>query len=209
LDEGGHYYHYATYVKPDGIYLRITAKAQEKIEAQQMIAQSEVDIRETLTPYIWGVDDDTLEAITGDLLRTKKLSLATMESCTDGLLGNTIASSSGSPSYFKGGLVACCDEAKMAFGIDTRLIESYGKESSQIAEAMTEVVRKNLKADIGVGIAGTVNLGEKKGNIFIALIGDRFNRTIARTLLGNRMRVKQRAIYIALFGLRKILLEEV
>ena len=132
-----------------------------------------------------------------------------MESCTDGLLGNTIASSSGSPSYFKGGLVACCDEAKMAFGIDTRLMESYGKESSQIAEAMAEVVRKNLKADIGVGSAGTMNLREKRGNIFIALVGDRFRRIIARTLLGNRLRIKQRAIYTALFELRKILIEEV
>ncbi len=81
----------ATYINPDGVYLRITAKAKEKTEAQRLLAQSEEQIRNILSPYIWGVDDDTLGSVIGQLLRAKNWNLATMESCTEGLLCSTIA----------------------------------------------------------------------------------------------------------------------
>lgn len=198
------------YIKPDGVYLRITAKAQKEAEAQQMISQRESDIRNTLAHHIWGVDDDTLESVTGQLLKAKNLSLATMESCTNGLLSSTIASSLESPSYFKGGLVALADETKVTFGVDTHLMDQYGKESIQIAEAMAEAARKSLKTDIGIGIAGSMNPDGKSGNIFIGLASDKFKRTSGGAFLGNqlRLRIKQRAVYGALFELRKILLEE-
>ncbi len=199
----------ATYVNPDGIYLRITAKAQEEPEAQQMIAQREADVRGILAPNIWGVDDETLASVVGVLLRAKNLSLATMESCTDGLLSNTIASQSESSTYFKGGLVACCDEAKVTFGVDPHLMEHYVKESAQVAEAMAQAARKNLKADIGIGIAGSMNQTENPGDIFIALHSNKFKQTITHISFGNRLRIKQRAVYAALFELRRMLLQEV
>ena len=200
----------ATYIKPDGVYLRITAKAQEAAEAEPMIAQRETEIREILAPYIWGVDDDTLDFVVGTSLKAKNLSLATMESFTDGLLSNIIASSPGSSAYFKGGLIVCCNEAKTAFGIDTSIMEGSDRENSQMAQAMAEVARKNLHADIGIGIAGNINPCEEAGNIFIGLDSDKFKRTIPYNFLGNRLRMKQRAVYAALFELRRgILLKEV
>jgi len=199
----------ASYAKPDGIYLCITAKGEEERTARHMIAEREADIRQILAPYIWGVDNDTLEATVGELLKTKNLSLATMESCTEGLLSSTIASYPESLAYFKGGLIACCDEAKVALGIDTHIMERYGKESSQVAEAMAEVAQKTLRADIGIGIAGIMNIGEKTANIFIAMTSGNFKQTITRTFLGDKWRMKQRTVYAALFELRKLLLEEV
>jgi nicotinamide-nucleotide amidase len=199
----------ATYINPDGVYLRITAKAKEKAEAQRLISQSEEQIRSFLSPYIWGVDDDTLGSVTGELLRAKNLSLATMESCTEGLLCSTIASSRESYTYFKGGLLVCCDEAKMACGVDTSVMERYGKENTLIAKAMAETARRNLESDIGMGVGGNMNSDENSGNVFIGLSSDKFERTFTHTLRGNRSRMKQRAVYAALFDLRKTLLEEV
>lgn len=199
----------ASYAKPDGIYLRITAKGEEETATRHMIAEREADIRQILAPYIWGVDNDTLEATVGELLKTKNLSLATMESCTEGLLSSTIASYPESLAYFKGGLIACCDEAKVALGIDAHIMERYGRESSQVAEAMAEVAQKTFRADIGIGIAGIMNIGEKTANIFIAMTSGNFKQTITRTFLGDKWRMKQRTVYAALFELRKLLLEEV
>jgi nicotinamide-nucleotide amidase len=199
----------ATYINPDGVYLRITAKAKEKAEAQRLISQSEEQIRGVLSPYIWGVDDDTLGSVTGELLRAKNLSLATMESCTDGLLCSTIASSRESYTYFKGGLLVCCDEAKMACGVDTSVMERYGKENTQIAKAMAETARRNLESDIGMGVGGNMNSDENSGDVFIGLSSDKFEQTFTHTLRGNRSRMKQRAVYAALFDLRRMLLEEV
>jgi len=199
----------ATYVKPDGVYLRITAKAKEKTEAQRLIAQSEEQIRNVLSSYIWGVDEDTLDAVIGELLKAKNLRLATMESCTEGLLCSTIASGRESYHYFKGGLLVCCDEAKMACGVDTSIMEQYGKENAQVAKAMAETARRNLKSDIGVGVGGNMDLDKNSGDVFIALSSDKFEQTFTHMLRGNRSRMKQRAVYAALFDLRRMLLEEV
>ncbi len=199
----------ATYIKPDGVYLRITAKAKEKTEAQRLISQSEEQIRNVLSSYIWGVDDDTLDSVIGELLRAKNLSLATMESCTEGLLCSTIASGRESYTYFKGGLLACCDEAKMACGVDTSIIERSGKESTQLAKAMAETARRNLKTDVGMGVGGNMNPDKNSGDAFICLSSDKFEQTFTHRLRGNRSRMKQRAVYAALFDLRRMLLEEI
>jgi nicotinamide-nucleotide amidase len=198
----------ATYIKPDGVYLRITAKAKEKAEAQRLISQSEGQIRSILAFHIWGVDDDTLDSVIGDLLRARNLSLATMESCTAGLLCNTIASGVESHIYFKGGLLACCDEAKVSCGVNTSIVKQYGGESTQVAKAMAETARRNLQTDIGMSIGGNMNPDKNSGQAFIGLRSDKFEQTFPHMLRGNLSRMKQRAVYAALFDLRKMLLEE-
>jgi nicotinamide-nucleotide amidase len=199
----------ATYIHPDGVYLRITAKAKGKDEAQRLIDQSEEQIRNILSSSIWGVDDDTLGSVIGELLKARNWSLATMESCTEGLLCSTIASGRGSCTYFKGGLLVCCDEAKIACGVDTSIMECYGRESSQVAKAMAEIVRKNLKSDVGIGVGGNMNADKNSGDAFIALTSDKFEQSFTHKLRGNLSRMKQRTVYAALFDLRKVLLEEV
>jgi nicotinamide-nucleotide amidase len=199
----------ATYINPDGVYLRITAKANEKTEAQRLIAQSEQQIRNVLGAYIWGVDDDTLGSVTGQLLEARSWSLATMESCTEGLLCSNIASGRDSCTYFKGGLIACCDEAMIACGVDAAIMEAYGKESIQLAKAMADTARRNLKTDVGIGVAGNMSFDTNSGEVFVGLSSNEFENTFTHRLRGNRSRMKQRAVYAALFDLRKILLEEV
>jgi len=186
----------ATYVRPDGVHLRIAAKASERAEAQQMIAQREADIRKILSDHIWGVDSDTLGSAVGALLKARQLSLAVMESCTDGLLSDTIASTTEGLSCFRGGLVACSEEARIAFGLDLQLT------GSRLAEDMAAVARYKLGADVGIGIAG------EGSDIFIGLDSNKFKKSVTRSYLGERLRRKQRAINAALFELRGILLEE-
>ena len=198
----------ASYINPDGVHLRITAKAKEKAEVERLISEREEEIRNILSSHIWGVNDDTLDSVIGNLLRAKNLSLATMESCTEGLLCSTIASGPESCTYFKGGLLACCDEAKVAFGINPEAIKRYGEESSQVAKAMAETARKNLEADMGIGVGGNTNPDRNLGEVFIGLSSDKFEQTFTHTLFGNRSRIKQRAVYATLFDLRRILLEE-
>jgi nicotinamide-nucleotide amidase len=199
----------ATYINPDGVYLRITAKAKDRTEALCLIAQSEEQIRNILSAYIWGVDDDTPGSVIGELLRARNWSLATMESCTEGLLCSTIASGRESCTYFKGGLLAPCDEAQTACGVDAAIMNGYGRESIQIARAMAETARRNLRTDVGIGVGGSMNSDTNSGDAFIGLSSNKFERTFSHRLRGNRSRMKQRAVYAALFDLRKTLLEEV
>jgi nicotinamide-nucleotide amidase len=199
----------ATYAKPDGIHLRITAKGADEAHTTRMLAEREADIREILDPYVWGKDDDTLESTVGELLRTNGWSLAVMESWTDGLLSNAVASNPESRASFKGGLIAFSDEAKVALGIDARILEYYGSESAEVAEAMAEQARTSLRADFAIGVAGTESASEGTTQVFITVASDRLKQAAARTFLGDTRRTKQRTVYAALFELRRMLLQEV
>lgn len=199
----------ATYVKPDGIQVRITAKSEKQEEAQLLLAKSEAEVRAILSDYIWGVDTDTLESVVGSLLVSRGLSLATMESCTGGLLAATLTDVPGNSNYFKGGIVSYSNEVKVTSGVDAQLIAQHGAVSAEVAEAMATAARLRLGADVGVattGVAGPDELeGKPAGRVFIGIDNGRSRRSIAGNYPGHRIRVKQRATAAALFELRKTL----
>ncbi len=189
------------YAKPDGIQLRLTAKAESEKQAEKMLAKGEVSIRAVLGEYIWGTDDDTMEAAVGRLLIEKGLSLAIMEDYSGGWLTASLTDIPESQNFFKGGLVACSDGAKVAFGVNAEVISQYGAVSPEVAQAMAEAVRALLKADIGVGITG---IGEREaspaGIAYIGITDGKSSRAISRP------RGKRWATTTALFELRKSLI---
>jgi nicotinamide-nucleotide amidase len=200
----------ATYAKIDGIYLRITAKAQTEDKAQKLINQRESDIRGILNDYIWGTDSETLESIVGNLLSSKKLTLATMESYTGGSLANVITNVPSSSKYFAGGLVAYSEASRASFGLDPQCISRYGTVSMETCEAMATMARETLRTSIGVGLTGVMGPaeieGQSIGTIFVSLDDGRSKQSFAKNYPGNRLQIKQRAVTAALFELRRILL---
>jgi nicotinamide-nucleotide amidase len=200
----------ATYAKIDGIYLRITAKANTEAKAKELIAQREADLRAILNDYIWGADAETLERIVGTLLIEKKLSLATMESYTGGFLANIITNIPESSKYFVGGLVAYAAESRAAFSLNSQLISRYGTVSAEASEAMAAIARQKLGTSIGVGLTGVMGPseieGKSIGTVFIGVDDGQCRQSFTRNLPGNRLQIKQRAVTSALFELRRILL---
>jgi nicotinamide-nucleotide amidase len=198
----------ATYINPDGVHLRITAKARRREEAEELLSRWEHQVRQILSSHIWGVDEDTLASVIGELLKARNITLATMESATEGLLCNTIASGCEGSACFAGGLTVCSDRARAAWGIEAPIKEQPEDGGVEVARAMADAARTKLDADIGLGVDGALNLDANSGRAFIAITGDRIERTHIHTLRGGRSRMKQRAVYAALFDLRHALLEE-
>jgi nicotinamide-nucleotide amidase len=200
----------ATYAKIDGIYLRITAKAKTKVEAQKLIKERETDIRSILGEYIWGADLESLESIIGQLLLSKKMTLATMESNTGGFLANVITNIPGSSKYFVGGLISYNDASRPAFGLDPQLISRYGTISVETCEAMAGLARRNLGTSIGLGLTGVMGPaeieGKSIGTIFISIADDKRTHSYSKNYPGNRLQIKQRAVTAALLELRRILI---
>lgn len=189
------------YAKTDGIQLRITARAENRDETENSIAEGERKIRALLDEYIWGTDDDSLETIVGHLLKEKKLSLAIMEDYSGGWLTAGLANLPDSRLFFKGGMVAKSEEAKIAFGVNSGILSKFGVVSPEVAQAMAEVVRRLLEADIGVGITGLEESGKNpSGVIYIGIDDGKSSRVVSRT------QGKRRITATVLFELRKLLL---
>ncbi len=199
----------ATYIHPDGVYLRITAKAATEEEALRIISSSEEEVRRALSAHIWGMDNDTLGHVVSRLLKARNLSLATMESSTDGYLCSAIADCTESPAVFAGGLLAGNLRAKVALGVDESIFERHGEESPEVARAMAEVARTQLRADLGLSVSCAMDSDSNSGDAFICLDEDGSSRVFSHRLRGDRARMRQRAVFAALFDLRGVLLEEV
>jgi len=199
----------ATYIHPDGVYLRITAKAATEEEAHSIISNSEEEVRRALDAHIWGVDNDTLGNVVRRLLKDRNLTLATMESSTDGFLCCAIADCSESSCGFAGGLLAVNHRAKAALGVDGATMERHGEESPEVARAMAGVARKHLCADLGLGVSCAMDSDSNSGDAFICLNREGSSREFSHRLRGDRARMRQRAVFAALFDLRGVLLEEV
>jgi len=192
---------FGVYAKPDGIHLRLAAKAEGKQEAERILAEGEAGIRAVLGQYIWGVDDDTTGVVIARLLLEKGLTLAVMEDFSGGMLTAGITEIPESQTFFKGGLVAGSDEAKAAFGVDTGLISQYGNVSPEIARSMAEAARKLLKADIGVSVTAAAETKERPmGITYVGIAGGSGGTAIVRP------RRRQNIVSAALFELRKWLI---
>ncbi len=189
------------YAKADGIYLRLAAKAESQKQAEKMITEGGASIKAVLGEYIWGVDDDTIEAILGHLLMERGLSLAVMEDYSGGWLAASITDIPESPAFFRGGLVACSSEAKIAFGVNAEVISKYGAVSLEVARAMAEASRALLKADVGIGITGVEETQPSPaGIVYIGIANGKSSPAISRP------RGKRRVTTAALLELRKSLI---
>jgi nicotinamide-nucleotide amidase len=153
----------ATYAKIGAVDVRISAKAEPRERAEQMVVEVESQIRELLGDAIFGVDKETLAQVVGKLLVEHQCTLGVMESLTGGLLANMITDESGSSRYFIGGIVAYATELKAQMGVPRDILDRYGAVSEQTARAMAHVVRERLGADFGIGITGVAGPDEQEG----------------------------------------------
>ena len=201
----------ATYAKSDGVHLRAAAKAPTEAAARAMLANLETQVRAAIGSYIYGVDDETLEGVVGRLLRERNLTLATMESCTGGLLANIITDAPGSSAYFRGGLVAYTPELKARWGVDPALIAEHGVVSPQVAAAMATAARRETGADVGLGITGVAGPdpleGHPPGTLHLGLDLRGQVETISGVYGAERRQIKRLAALNALGFLRRRLLE--
>jgi len=88
------------------------------------------------------------------------LTIATVESCTGGLVSGALTAIPGSSSVVLGGLVTYSNEAKAALaGVPETLLEAHGAVSEPVARAMAEGARQRLGADLAVSITGVAGPG--------------------------------------------------
>ena len=192
------------YTKAREVELTIMTKQENERSADKEIAKIERIIRNRLKEYIYGVDNDTLESVVGSLLLKKGRSIAVAESCTGGLLSNLLTNVPGSSGYFKEGIIAYSNEAKIKYAdVPAGDIKEYGAVSPQVAKAMAGGIRKRSNAGIGIGVTGIAGpAGATKtkpvGLVYIALSTKR--GTICRRLNvpGTRTEIKTAAAKAAL-----------
>jgi nicotinamide-nucleotide amidase len=198
------------------IGVRIFATGASRQEAQELLDASAADIRSRLGLLIYGRGEQTLSHAVGELLVRRNQTVATAESCTGGLIAQTLTDVPGSSRYFLCGTVSYSNESKTdLLGVPPPLIAEHGAVSAQAAEAMVRGCRQRSGADWALavtGIAGPDGGTPEKpvGLVFIALAGPD-GCEVREYRLGeflSRYDVRSRTRWIALNMLRLALLGE-
>ena len=143
------------------------------------------------------------EQIVG-LLQEKKVTLATAESCTGGMLASRIIDVPGVSEVFKAGLVTYANEAKQnLIGVKEDTLAQFGAVSEQTAREMVLGAIKAAKADMAVATTGIAGPGggtkEKPVGLVYIACGSADEIVVERCLFdGTRGEIRQAAVAYAL-----------
>ena len=137
---------------------------------------------ETLEPALPGYLDEQAERLMRRLC-DKKLTVATAESCTGGMLAALLTDIEGAGHAFDRGFVTYTKEAKTELlGISADLLDGNDAVSETVARAMAEGALERSSADFALGVtgfAGPAGEGREEGLVHLAL-ARRGGRTVHR-----------------------------
>ena len=196
------------------IELHLTVQAASKANAEAALDPAVRELETVLGPSVYSVDGRSLEQVVGDLLREHRLTIATAESCTGGLLASRLTDVPGSSDYVDRGVVCYSNRSKTDLaGVAEALIAEHGAVSEPVARAMAEGIRSRAGSKIGVGITGIAGPGggtpEKPvGTVAIAVALDEEIRVRTFQFLGSREMVKFQAAQSALNMTRLMVLRQ-
>jgi nicotinamide-nucleotide amidase len=189
----------------NGLKVRLTAKAPDTVEASKLIGQWERRLRDELDDLVFGADQDTMESVVLDLLRSKGWSLGCAESVTGGLVGARITDVAGASEVFRGSIVSYATEVKQ----DLLGVPPGPVVSEDAALAMARGARRVLGCDVSLALTGVAGPTEQDGmpvgTLCVALVWPEGEATRTFRLPGQREQMRQFSVINSLDWLRRTL----
>ncbi len=157
------------------VRLRLTCRHENKAIAEETVTKEFEKLK--LLVKKWKVADENtaLEKAVNDLLRSRKKTLGTAESCTGGYIAHLITSVSGSSEVFKGSVISYANELKEELlGVKGSTLRKFGAVSEETVREMVAGGLNQLKTDYLVATSGIMGPGggsdEKPvGTVWIAV----------------------------------------
>ena len=142
------------------IRLRLTGRGHDRKEVETLLNREKAKLETILGEDIFSKEDTPLEVIIGELLKKRKLTVSTAESCTGGSIAERLTSIAGSSEYFKGSIVAYSNEVKKdLLYVSSETLEKYGAVSEETVIEMVKGAMKALKTDCAVATSGIAGPG--------------------------------------------------
>ncbi len=183
-----------------GVKLRIGAYGESKSQAEKELSRIENYLIPRIDNYIISFDERPFAQIISEKLIIKNKTLAIAESCTAGLLSATLTDIPGSSKYFKGSIVAYSNDIKnKLLNINNEQLEKYGAVSKEIAEEMSNNIRKIFNSDYGIsitGIAGPSGGTKEKpvGTVWISISSADITFSKLLNFRGSRDMIRERTV---------------
>ncbi len=202
---------------PDGVditykaetpYVRVGIRGADADATAQLHDECQGVLRPWLIP---GGFSSMAEAL-GSIASGRHATIATVESCTGGLIGSSITDVAGSSQYYWGGWVTYANESKVtSVGVKESTLAAHGAVSAEVALEMARgaLARSGATAAVSVsGIAGPGGGSADKpvGRVFIGVAGHSSGVVVRATFAGrSRASFKRHVVATAQLGLIHLL----
>lgn len=198
---------------PQANTIRVTARAASRRQAESR-SRALVDfIYERADNFIIGEGKDlSLSKAVGRVLREHKQTIAVAESCTGGLLADTLTDTPGSSDYMLGGIVAYANRVKQELlGVPEAMLTQHGAVSKPVALQMARAAAARLGSDIGVSTTGIAGPGggtpqKPVGRVWIGFWSENAHFALRSTFTDDRRLNKERSVAVALETVRRVVL---
>ena len=192
------------------IQIKLTVKGPDIDEARARIEAASAEVKKRIGSHIFS-DGDAIEAVIGAALRRDKATVATVESCTGGMIAQLITNVPGASDYFDRGFVTYTDTSKHDLvGVPEALIAEFGVVSEECARAMAEGAKAVARTTYAISVTGLAGPGggtadKPVGLVYIGLAGPK--DTVVRRINwpGQREQIRGIAAMVGLDLLRRAL----
>ena len=107
-------------------------------------------LKSLISDYVFAMQDEPIEHVVFELLKSKGLTFASAESCTGGNIAHRITLVPGSSEVFRGTAVTYATPTKTkVLGVPAETIEQYSVVSQPVVEGMAKGVQELMEADFG------------------------------------------------------------
>lgn len=200
----------ATYAKGGEVHLRITASGSDSKAARKSIKPIVKELKSRFGEKVYTTrESETLEQHVVGLLKRKKMTVATAESCTGGMVASTLVNVPGASEVFNEGYITYSNEAKQKIlGVKKKTLKKDGAVSENCAAEMAKGAAKaaGARAAISVtGIAGPDGGTEEKpvGLVYFGCCIDGKVWVESYHMNGDRQKVREISVKKALDMLRR------
>ena len=197
------------------VRLRLTARGNDEVVVTQEVEQRFSMLKAIVKEWMVADTDVSLPEAVSQLLKEKKKTLATAESCTGGYIAHLITSLPGSSAIFNGTVVSYANEAKQnILHVAEETLQQYGAVSEQTVLQMAAGACALLKTDYALatsGIMGPDGGSDEKpvGTVWIAVASkEGTTKTQKARFRFDRNRNIELTANAALMLLRKMVLED-
>ena len=158
-----------------------------------------------------GSDARALSRSLLDLCRMRKLTIATAESCTGGLVAGALTDIPGSSDVIDRGFVTYSNEAKQELlGVRAETLSAHGAVSEETAREMARGALDRSKATVALSVTGvagpTGGTAEKPvGTVCFAWARGSAVRSETHRFAGDRESIRRQSVILALEGVMRTL----
>ncbi len=135
-------------------YIRLRLSVWGEENSLEMKQQSR-KLKQMLGGYFVAKSEKAPEELLGEILRRKKCTLSTAESCTGGYIAHMITVVPGASDYFEGSIITYNNRMKEELlKVDSETIRSFGAVSNEVVSRMALQIAGKMKTDCSIAVSG-------------------------------------------------------